>query len=293
MVPIVGGSMLEEVKQQYQSYNGFTFAFRDYLDAGVLRRLDEPEVTEMLSIVEPASAAYTAQLQRLPKLAVLSSDDEFMQMDWTGFWPMDRFGGSRKNMHLMIAPNSEHSLSTGIPEILASISAFVASVAAEEPTRPAFNVTKDAATGELTVVVDPTHPPTKVVLRHAQTLQAELRDFRAVRLDDNTSATKRCTSPGKNIPAGEGGGNCLQPIVWYPRKLKAEKGPAAAPYTFKATPPAPTTPGHWVGYYIELYFPSKTLKYDHMQFTTPGYVWPDTLPFPPCGNFSSCPIKLV
>ena len=213
-----------------------------------------------------------------------------MQFDWSAFWPWDQFGGSKKNMHLMIAPNSEHGLSTGIPEILASISAFISSVAAEEAERPSFNVTKDVTTGEITVTTDPAFPPSKVVFRHAETLQGELRDFRWVRLDDNTTATKRCTKPGKLIPPGEGGGNCLQPIVWYPKRLRAEKG---TPTVFKAKPPAPTVQGRYVGYYVELYFPSKTLKYDHMQFTTPGYVWPDTLPFPKCGNFSTCAIKLV
>jgi hypothetical protein len=158
-------------------------------------------------------------------------------------------------MHLMIAPNSEHSLTTGIPEVLASISAFVASVADDEPTRPSFNVTQDTATGELTVTVDPHFKPSKVVLRHAQTLQSKLRDFRWVRLDDNTSATERCVKPGKLIPPGEGGGNCFEPIVWYPKPLTAES--KAQPNVFKAKPPAPTKAGRWVGYYIELYFPSK------------------------------------
>jgi PhoPQ-activated pathogenicity-related protein len=83
MVPIVP-SLKEEVRRQYQSYNGFTFAFADYMEAGILTRFDEPAVTTMLSIVQPDE--YAGRLARLPKLAVLSSDDEFMQMDWTELW---------------------------------------------------------------------------------------------------------------------------------------------------------------------------------------------------------------
>jgi len=48
---------------------------------------------------------------------------------------------------------------------------------------------------------------------------------------------------------------------------------------YTVTPPEPKH-GHWTGYYVEVFFKS-ALKSDFL-FTTPGYTWPDTLPFPPC-----------
>ena len=54
-------------------------------------------------------------------------------------------------------------------------------------------------------------------------------------------------------------------------------------------PPKPKKDGHWVGYYVEVYFHGDT-KYsswlfkNEFQFTTPGFVWPNTLPFEPCNS---------
>jgi hypothetical protein len=53
-----------------------------------------------------------------------SSDDEFMMMDWTNIW-YDEFKAAIPELHLLIAPNSEHSLATGIPEVVESLNAFV------------------------------------------------------------------------------------------------------------------------------------------------------------------------
>ena len=68
---------------QAQSLGGFTFAFRDYVDAGVVHRMDTPPFGQLLSLVDPAAPHYASRLALLPKLAVVSSDDEFMQLDWT------------------------------------------------------------------------------------------------------------------------------------------------------------------------------------------------------------------
>ena len=45
--------------------------------------------------------------------------------------------------------------------------------------------------------------------------------------------------------------------------------------------PPPAKAGHWMGYYVELFFPSKLAfaGVTDYQVTTPGFVWPDTYPF--------------
>lgn len=83
MVPIVP-MLIKEVHWQYQSYGGWTFAFRDYKDAGILHLFDKPHMTEGIRLVDPIN--YFDQLEHIPKLVVLASDDEFMQFDWTSLW---------------------------------------------------------------------------------------------------------------------------------------------------------------------------------------------------------------
>ena len=46
-------------------------------------------------------------------------------------------------------------------------------------------------------------------------------------------------------------------------------------------PPKPTS-GRWTGYYIEMMFDSGTHIKSQYHFTTPGFTWPDTLPFADC-----------
>ena len=108
LVPIVP-NLVQEVHRQWQSYGGFTFAFTDYIAVNFTQLLDGPKFAKALQIVDPMY--YGDRLKRLPKVVVLSSDDEFMQFDWSDIW-YDELTGEK---HLLIAPNSEHSLASGIP----------------------------------------------------------------------------------------------------------------------------------------------------------------------------------
>ena len=71
-----------------------------------------------------AASAPPPPQARLPKLVCLSSDDEFMMMDWSELW-YDQLEGEK---HLLIAPNSEHSLSTGFPEVVKAASYMLWSI---------------------------------------------------------------------------------------------------------------------------------------------------------------------
>ena len=295
LVPIVP-RLRESVHLQRQSLGGFTFAFRDYFDAGILPLMDTDAFGQLLDIVDPSSPRYAERLKRLPKLAVVSSDDEFMQFDWTAIKPgWDQLPGET---HLLIAPNSEHTLATGIPDVISSVTHLFASIQAKEgpAARPSFTWSKDAASGALSVTLDAASPrPSKVLLRHAQT-KSERRDFRWVRLADNS--TKPCSVLQGEIPLTspvEGGGNCLVPMFWHSETLKptvSANDDPHAPLTYTAQPPQPTKTGHFVGYFIELFFPSQHLRFSDMKVTTPGHVWPDHLPFPDC-NTTKCPVKLL
>jgi PhoPQ-activated pathogenicity-related protein len=77
----------------------------------------------MAKIIDPIY--YYDRLSRLPKMVVVSSDDEFMQFDWTNIW----YNNIKGETHLLIAPNSEHSCATALPEILNTAAAMVMSIA--------------------------------------------------------------------------------------------------------------------------------------------------------------------
>merc|ERR1712100_659362 len=140
-------------------------------------------------------------------------------------------------------------------------------------------------TGEISVVLPPSTHPVKVVLRHAQTHQASRRDFRWVRKASNI--TEPCRFPEIKLKkAVFGGGNCLVPIIWRGETLSASNDGV-----YRVTPPEPTKKGHWVGYYVEVYFASDVHMKEY-RLTTPGYVWPDTLPYADCSG-KTCLPRLV
>ena len=85
--------------------------------------MDEPKTAEMMSIVDPDS--YFDRLADIPKYVVVTSDDEFMSMDWTQIY-YDKLKGEK---HLVILPNAEHSLATGLFTLLSSMGTFMRSIA--------------------------------------------------------------------------------------------------------------------------------------------------------------------
>jgi len=286
LVPIVP-DIHAEVHRQWKSYGGFTFAFKDYADAGIIPQLDSAGFDDLRKVVDPIY--YVERLAALPKVVVDSSDDEFMQFDWTDIW-RSQF---ERNTRLLIAPNSEHSLATGIPELLPCLTASFMAIAGGQPL-PTFQSSYDNATGRLVVTLPAGVQHGKVVLRHAQTISKTRRDFRWVRLASNT--TGLCKLPEVPLKKPVFGGNCIQPILWHSTKLEpqqetqmveAQEGSAEGT-VYTATPPEPTV-GHWTGYFVEVHFTAPTGDF---MYTTPGYAWPNTLPFADCHG-SGCIPRLV
>jgi len=280
LVPIVP-DIHAEVHRQWKSYNGFTFAFKDYVDAGIIAQIDSDAFEELGQIVDPKY--YAQRLAALPKVVVDSSDDEFMQFDWTEIWR----SAFEENTRLLIAPNSEHSLATGLPSLVPTLAATVASIAQGVPL-PSFTSTHDNTTGGIRVTLPAGSPFTKVVLRHAETLSKTRRDFRWVRLADNE--TSPCKLPEVHLHKPVFGGNCVVPIVWHGKTLKPQHVTEDGETVFVGIPPEPKA-GHWTGYYVEVYFKA-AVDDGELMFTSTGHVWPDTLPFPDCHG-TECVARLV
>jgi len=278
LVPIVP-SLHREMHRQFQSYDGWTFAFKDYTDVNMTEHTDDPEFADALKIIDPLY--YGERLQRLPKLVVLSSNDEFMSFDWSNVW----YDEMKGETHLLIAQNSEHSLATGLPEVLSCMSTFARSIAIGqgETQRPSFDYTFNGTEGSIRVVPRGSLKPSKVVMRHSQTISSERRDFRWIRASNND--TEKCTLPNIHLKKPVFGADCFVPIVWIGTTLEAESDGS---YVAKAPKPFD---GHWSGFYVELYFPAEFSSSDY-QFTSPGFTFPNTLPFADCSG-ASCKGKLV
>jgi PhoPQ-activated pathogenicity-related protein len=181
LVPIVP-DLNQIIHRQYQSLGGFTFAFVDYKEAGILEVVDDPSFRSIEAITDPGNAVYADRLARLPKYVVVSSDDEFMQLDWTPLW-YDSMA-SKGETHLLIIPNTEHSLGTGIPELLTALPSVYVSMSLQQPReeRPYFSYSINNTTGELSVTVPAKFVPSKVVLHHGETTGKRRRDFRWIRI---------------------------------------------------------------------------------------------------------------
>ena len=92
----------------------------------------------MTSFLDPLN--YKDRLSKIPKYIMLSSDDEFMMFDWTNHY-YDQFKKEFGETHLMISPNSEHSLVSALPNVLSSASTFARSIASGKTAenRPTFD----------------------------------------------------------------------------------------------------------------------------------------------------------
>merc|ERR1719183_3368687 len=110
-------------------------------------------------------------------------------MDWSNIW-YDQLAALGES-HLLILPNSDHVLATNIAGVLSTVTAFFKSIMSGHTQRPHFTYSHNNETGELTVTIPPGYKPTEVVLRSAQTLSKERRDFRWLRVDNNR--TEPCT----------------------------------------------------------------------------------------------------
>jgi len=259
IVPIAP-AIKEGLHHMWQAYGNWTFAFQDYLDVNLTRQLDDPGFEDLLRVEDPVY--FMDRLENIPKMVIVSSDDEFMMMEWTRLW-WDRLQGEK---HLLIANNAEHSMATGIVQLLESIANFANSVF-QSGTRPTFDFDINMTSGVIEVRIPKSQAHGKVVLRHAKTLSSKRRDFRWAAAPDASGNCKAPTFKVKSL--------CAQPIVWTGTTLDPDSAGV-----YRASIPAPEH--GWAGLFVEVYFPSDTGLKTEYQFTTTGLVWPQTLPFPDC-----------
>jgi hypothetical protein len=75
-------------------------------------------------------------------------------------------------------------------------------------------------------------------------------------------------------------------MFWQAKELSPVSHTEDGDAVYHITPPIPKD-GHWSGYYISLIFPGDTeperftLRNEY-KVSTPGFTWPNTLPFEDC-----------
>lgn len=98
---------------------------------------DDEKMAQLWKITDVAN--FYEKIEKIPKFVTVSSDDEFMMMDQTNiYW--DNMTGEK---HLLIAPNTEHFMFTGILDILSSMASNIRSVMMGIEKRPTFNYSYD------------------------------------------------------------------------------------------------------------------------------------------------------
>jgi len=179
-VPIMP-NIIEDIHYQWQSYNGFTFEFADYIDANITTRIDTPEFAQAMKYVDAIN--YIDEMADIPKFFIVSSSDEFAQIEWTNAY-YDKFKGE---IELFIVPNTEHHLNTdgGFDLVYSSLGQFVRSIAKGEEKRPTFDYEVNKESGEISVTIPKDQAqPEKVELRYAESMSNKMKDFRAFVMAD-------------------------------------------------------------------------------------------------------------
>lgn len=260
----------ENVAHMYRSYGGWTFAFKDYWQQNLTMQLGTENIEALQAIVDPLQ--YKSYLT-MPKLVVDATGDEFFMPDDDWFW----WGQLSGETYRLMVQNAEHTMVTGIVELLVGADAWFISVIENTP-RPVFSWTVDNQ-GAINLVSQT--QPTKVNMNYATTFDSIRRDFRLI--TGNTP-----TNPCKFIPVKVFGSACLNPVFWTSEDI-APVSVNNGTYTYVATQPLP--PGGWRAFFLELYFPGPSDT--SFRLTSTISIVPNTYPFPSCGSGASCEGTLV
>jgi len=257
IIPIVMDALNfhTNVHHFWQALGGWTFALSDYYEQNFTRNIDHPNLPLMTAIIDPIN--YKDRLT-MPKLVIDSTGDEFFMPDDNYYWWNQSLPGE---LHLLMVHNAEHSMVTGLPEVVQGASSFMNGIL-NQKARPSMTWTMDVdATGGSTTVIT-SETPTKIIVRHAETLDGLHRDFRLV------TGYNPCSLPRFTVK-----GLCIQPVFWH--NLNTTQ---TAPNTY--TIRMENLADRWRAFVIEVEFRGTTrIPY---VFTTQVNIIPQTFPFPPC-----------
>ena len=84
VVPIVP-NLTAGVHQVYKAYGALSFPYSPYADEKVIfTEWDSKPWQDALALMDPLT--YPERMERIPKLVMVASNDEFMMFEWTANW---------------------------------------------------------------------------------------------------------------------------------------------------------------------------------------------------------------
>jgi len=256
-------NLTANLHHMYRAYGGWTFALKDYYALNFTAQIDDAATREMFAIVD--GYTYIERFASLPKFVVNACGDEFLQMDDDHYW-WDALKGEK---HRLIIQDAEHSLATGLEQVVPSLCSFITALFRGLP-RPSIRWELGATATGNSITVHTSEQPTHVRVWHADTLQDERRDWRLI--------TGLDPCPWIKVK-----GLCVQPVLWHesePKQLSSTSWIAAF------DPPAKG----WRAYNVEVEFAGPTLF--HYKYNTQVNVVPETFPYPACRG-EGCKGKLL
>jgi PhoPQ-activated pathogenicity-related protein len=127
VIPVL--DMVSSINRLYQPYGEWSFALTDYLDAGVIKYLNEPVMQQLANIVDPF--VYNSRYANRPHYLVCAAGDEFFLPDSAnGFY--SALTGPK---YLRIVPDAEHSLIGQQFDVALSVDTFIQMWLHNEPVR--------------------------------------------------------------------------------------------------------------------------------------------------------------
>jgi len=255
MLPIVMDELnfVKNIHHHYRAYGGWSFALKDYYSLNFTMQLDEPNVQGIMDIVDPLM--YVDRYEGIPKLIIDAGGDEFFLPDDEAYW----WTNMTEPKHMLQVPNAEHSLATGLAEVIPAVVAFVGGVLNGQQI-PEFTWTVDYdGDGSILVTLPAGQPqPINVTLWAADSVKEyNRRDFRLI----------------GGYPEIH-----LQDTFWGHFPLAP-----ISPNTWKAAVPLPAT--GWRAQMVHMKFEGPTTfggdKFPY-EFSTQISIIPNTFPYPDC-----------
>jgi len=302
IVPIVLDAInfIQVEHHEYRSLGGWSFALQDYMDMNIMARIDDPN---MLILSQNEDPYFFKERLTMPKLVINAVLDEFQQPDDTHYWWNDM----PEPKHFMIVPNAEHSLITGILEVVPGVAAFIRQHLNNEVV-PQFTWKINNSTGEIVATLN----------EHGLVHEAKVwwgyscgtnnfegvaptmrRDFRVANADDP------CSCGIINVHYE---GYCANLKSFWSHKTLEQGKDKLGRRTYSALLDAPTD-GRWVAYFVEITYKRSPIDEpsiipyvgkgfipkdlaSRMVFTTEVSVFPNTFPYPACKD-DTCAAPIV
>jgi PhoPQ-activated pathogenicity-related protein len=127
VIPVL--DLQNALNRLYEPYGAWSFVLADYINTGVMPKLNSPQFAELAAVVDPL--VYNERFAKRPHYIVCGTMDEFFLPDSANlFW--DRLVGPKM---LRIVPNADHGLIGQQFGVVESVNTFIQLTLRNEPVR--------------------------------------------------------------------------------------------------------------------------------------------------------------